>query len=289
MQGISEPSRVRKAATEYPARLLRLAQAPESLWVRGRLPRDGASRESCVAIVGSRAASESGRSIATALATGLGAAGHAIVSGGALGIDAAAHRGALQARAATFAILGCGVDVVYPDRHARLFDEIAGAGGLVSEYEPGTAPRKGNFPARNRIIVALSDAVIVVEARSRSGALVTARLARAQGVPLLAVPGSEGTDALIGSGSALAVQSAAHVEDALAGRLAPSPPEAKPGAPSAHHALLAALREKADTPGGLAARLRLPVGAVLAALAEAELDGQVHRAADTRYSVAFAG
>ena len=113
-----------------------------------------------------------------------------MISGGALGIDAAAHRGALQGKGATFAVFGCGIDVVYPDRHRRLFDEvIAGGGGLLSEYSPGTPPRPWQFPARNRIVAALAQMVIVGESRTGSGALITARLAATPGT---AVAGDSG-------------------------------------------------------------------------------------------------
>ena len=128
------------------------------------------------------------------LRSDLAGKGIVIISGGAFGIDAAAHEGALAAAAApTFAVLGCGVDVTYPDRHGPLFARIVATGGLLSEYAPGTPPRAGQFPARNRIIAALGDAVIVVEAAYRSGALITAALARSLGRPVLAVPGSSGT------------------------------------------------------------------------------------------------
>src|SRR5882724_2922897 len=121
----------------FPARLRELAKVPVGLWFCGRLP---ARHQRGVAIVGSRAASMAGVRRATAIAAELGAAGRFVVSGGALGIDAAAHRGALEAGGVTYAVLGCGVDVVYPEGHGKLFDQIAVAGGLLSEYPAGTQP-----------------------------------------------------------------------------------------------------------------------------------------------------
>src|SRR4051794_1241332 len=148
----------------YPQRLAALTAMPDPLWWIGRLPR---SEAPCVAIVGSRAASGAGCDRTREWAAALAARGVAIVSGGAFGIDAAAHTGALDAGGDTFAVLGCGVDVVYPDRHAALFARITAAGGLLSEMPPGTPPRAKQFPARNRIIAALADAVLVVEAAFR--------------------------------------------------------------------------------------------------------------------------
>ncbi|HMF43516.1 MAG TPA: DNA-processing protein DprA, partial [Polyangia bacterium] len=171
-----------------------MAQPVRELWYVGRLPRRG---DRGLAIVGARAASTAMCRLASELAASAARRGFTIVSGGALGIDAAAHRGALDAGGVTFAVLGCGVDVVYPDRHAALFAEVAAAGGLLSEYEPGTQPRHGQFPARNRIIAALAETVLVVEAGFASGALITARAAAKLGRKLLAVPGSPGTDDLI--------------------------------------------------------------------------------------------
>jgi DNA processing protein len=195
-----------------------------------------------------------------------------IVSGGALGIDAAAHRGALNVGGATFAVLGCGVDVVYPDRHADLFDEIAAVGGLLSEYPPGTPPRGKHFPVRNRIVAALAETVLVVEAKLASGALVTARLAVKLGRRVLAVPGSSGTDGLIAAGQARAVRDAAELARALANEIEPARQM-----PTAFATLIANLEGGDAGAAELGRRLALPLPAVLALLAEAELDGWVVR------------
>ena len=197
--------------------------------------------------------------------------GHTIISGGALGIDAAAHRGALEAGAPTFAVLGCGVDVVYPDRHAGLFAEIVASGGLLSEFPPGTPPRGKQFPSRNRIVASLAGAVLVVEAQARSGALVTARLALAMGRPLLAVPGSTGTDGLIASGRARPVCDGAELLSALAGEARQATP-----VPPALHPLIDALTGGAPAVE-VARRLSLPLPAALALLSEAELGGWILR------------
>jgi DNA processing protein len=234
-------------------------------------------------MVGARAATGVGRQRAHDLAAALGRTGFAIVSGGAFGIDAACHEGALSAGAITYAVLGCGTDVVYPDRHAELFATIAEQGGLLSEYPPGTQPRRGQFPARNRIIAALAEAVIVVEAAMRSGALITATLGRALGRLLLAVPGSPGTDALLRSGRALPVESADEVRAALAGELRPA--KVPPSLDGPHASLLSAIELGAKTPGLLCQRLGLTLPALLAQLAEAELDGMVKRTGGDTYEV----
>ena len=200
--------------------------------------------------------------------------GFTIVSGGALGIDAAAHQGALEVGAPTFAVLGCGVDVVYPDRHAALFAQIAATGGLLSEFPPGTPPRGKQFPSRNRIVAALAQAVLVVEAREASGALVTARLALALGRPLYAVPGSAGTDRLLTSGKARAVRDGAELLRVLAGE----PASAAAAVPEELRSLMMALAGGA-TAGEVARRLALPISAALALLSEAELGGWILRGA----------
>jgi DNA processing protein len=261
----------------YPARLSRIQRPPQQLWVSGALP--GPERPA-LAIVGSRKASGAGCERARELAAGFGQRGWVIVSGGAFGIDAAAHEGALDAGAETYAVLGCGVDVVYPDRHRKLFARITRQGGLLSEYPPGTQPRPGQFPVRNRIIAGLADAVLVVEAAVRSGALSTARAARNNGQRLLAVPGTPGTDALI-AGGALAVTSAATADDALAGRVSAAPA----AIPVMFEELVGALRAQSDSAPGLARRLGLSLPATMGLLLEAELEGLVRRGADSHYEV----
>ena len=273
-------SRIDARDPRYPSRLGCLAAPPRAVWVSGRLPAVG---ERLIAMVGARAATAGGRRRAHDLAAALSRKGFAVVSGGAFGIDAASHEGALSAAGSTFAVLGCGTDIAYPDRHAGLFANIAEHGGLLSEYPPGTKPRRGQFPARNRIIAALGEAVIVVEAAMQSGALITARLGRALGRPLLAVAGSSGTDALLRSGQAWSVESADEVQAALAGELTPSRPPAPPASP--HADLLSAIELGAKTPGLLCRRLGLPLPALLARLAEAELDGMVRRASGDTYEV----
>ncbi len=188
---------------DYPEKLKKLYDAPPFLFCNGNLT-DSDIR--AISIVGSRMASDYGKRAAHRLASELAGHGISIVSGMALGIDSAAHRGALAGRGRTIAVLGSGIDVIYPFENTSLYDEIAEHGAVVSEFLPGTTPHPGNFPRRNRVIAALAEAVIVVEAGNRSGALLTADLASAQDKKLFAVPGpitsrmSEGTNELIKSG-----------------------------------------------------------------------------------------
>ena len=188
----------------FPQALAALDPPPPVLWARGRAE---ILDRSSVAIVGARVASAAGQRFARGLASELGESGHVIVSGLARGIDAAAHEGGLPG--GTVAVLGGGVDDVYPPEHASLYARIAEAGCVVSESEPGRRAVARDFPRRNRIISGLSRAVVVVEAELRSGSLITARLAAEQGREVLAVPGSpldpraKGTNDLIRQGAAL--------------------------------------------------------------------------------------
>ena len=186
-------------------------------WRRALDVRGVVSLGPAVAIVGARAATQQGMDRAHLLARHLAARGVQVVSGGALGIDAAAHRGALAGGGATVVVLGSGVDVLYPRRHAPLFEEILRAGGaLVSMFPLGMQPRPHSFPARNPLIAALADAVIVIEADVRSGSLSTADAARKLGRPVAAWPGSRGAARLLARGAAI-VESAADADAMLAG------------------------------------------------------------------------
>ncbi len=277
----------------YPAPLAAIDDAPMVLSLIGNaahLNRDG------IAVVGARNASTNGRNFARRLADDLGAAGLAVISGLARGIDAAAHTGALDH--ATIAVLGGGVDVKYPRENAALHDEIAEIGLLVSEVPCGIQPQARHFPRRNRIISGLSLGVIVVEAALRSGSLITARLAGEQGRDVFAVPGSpldprcKGANDLIRKG-ALLTETA---EDVLT-EIAPvrarttTPSDAQPAtaekatAASPHHDAPAAARRRISemigpTPLSIDEIVRdsgLPINMVWDVLLELELAGQIER------------
>ncbi|MPZ13738.1 MAG: DNA-protecting protein DprA [Chloroflexi bacterium] len=188
----------------YPPRLAEIYDPPPVLYVRGELD---PSERPWIAIVGTRGATSYGRTAAEHLARGLAEAGVTVVSGLAVGIDAAAHRGALEAGGRTIAVLGNGLDRIYPSQHVRLAEQIAGRGALVTEFPLGTKPDAQNFPRRNRVISGLTSGTLVVEAGERSGALITAAYAMEQGRDVLAVPGgifspmSRGTNSLIRDGA----------------------------------------------------------------------------------------
>jgi DNA processing protein len=203
-------------SAEYPAALREIPGAPLVLYRAGAPWTDGAA----VAVVGSRSPTGPGRDFARVLAGELAAAGCTVVSGMARGIDGSAHRGAMRAGGKTVAVLGCGTDVVYPPEHAELREEILSRGALYSEYPPGSLPLAHRFPARNRIVSGLCSGVVVAEARERSGALITARLALEQGREVMAVPGNPwfshtaGSNRLLREGAA-PVCSACDVLEAL--------------------------------------------------------------------------
>jgi len=257
------------------------------LRARGRWPPPPGPR---VAIVGSRKPSPYGEAVAEQLATDLAFAGVIVISGLALGIDAAAHRGALAGGGITVAVMGTGVDVVYPPSHAALADEIvAGGGALVSQFPDGALPRRHNFPARNVTMAALADAVVVVEAAQGSGALITAEAAAELGRDVLAVPGSvfsplsTGTHGLIRDGAGL-VQNARDVLAALGvGQEVLDDPLRPPKSAGfelgrGRDGLVLHLSETMPVSASeLARKVQLPVAEVVGRLTSLELEGAVRR------------
>jgi len=189
----------------YPQNLLNIYDRPPYIYVMGNLKQDDIN----IAIVGSRAASTYGKYTTEKISRELALKGLTVVSGMARGIDSAAHRGAITAQGRTVAVLGSGLDVIYPPENKKLFQDITQNGAVISEFPLGTPPRSSNFPARNRIISGMSYGVVIVEAGEKSGSLITARLASEQGREVFAVPGSidsagsRGTNKLIKQGAKL--------------------------------------------------------------------------------------
>lgn len=260
---------------DYPERLIDLSDPPPSLWARGDL---ALLDRTCVAIVGTRRATGYGERVSRELARVLSGAGATIVSGLARGVDACAHRAALDAGGATVAVLGTGLDVVYPRGHARLQQIIGERGLLLSELEPMNAAHGGSFPNRNRIIAAISRATIVVEAGLKSGALITAGHAINLGRSLGSVPGpidvpqSQGSNELLGVGAS----PIASMADALtlAGLMAPIQLGDLPEH-GAERRLWNALAEGAADLDTLCARAALPAHQGLAAVSALEIRGLI--------------
>jgi DNA processing protein len=263
----------------YPALLAELADAPPLLFVAGE---PSVLEAPQLAMVGSRRASQPGLDNARAFARSLAGGGFVITSGLALGIDGAAHQGALEAGGKTLAVLGTGLQCLYPRRHVGLAARIIEQGGaLVSELPLDCPPQASNFPRRNRIISGLSLGVLVVEASPSSGSLITARLAAEQGREVYAIPGSihhpgaRGCHQLIRDGATL-VESIEHVLEALRGWQTPSAtPVAKAAPAGAGHPLLALLHAAPHSTEALVQASGQPLAEVLAALTELELDGLV--------------
>lgn len=276
----------------YPARLREIPQPPCALFTIGQaellaLPQ--------LAIIGARSATPQGLADAEAFAAELSRRGLLVTSGLALGIDGAAHRGALAAGGATVAVCGTGLDRVYPARHQALAHEIAAQGLLVSEFPPATPPRPENFPRRNRIISGLSLGVLVVEAARESGSLITARLAGDQGREVFAIPGSihnpmsRGCHRLIRQGAKL-VETVDDIFEELAPQirlqwLSPSRPAEAPEAELAEplRQLWQALGTSPADLDTLVERLQIPVGDLLARLMQLEIEGLAAPTADGRY------
>ena len=274
---------VARSARSFPRLLMAIHDPPPGLFLRGSGAPELLARPA-VAIVGARACSGYGASVARTLARDLARAGLVVVSGLARGADAEAHRGALDAGGTTVAVLGCGIDRDYPAAHAELARRIAESGLIVSEYAPGVEPAPWRFPARNRIVAGLAAATVVVEARERSGALITADLALEEGREVFAVPGeitsalSAGTNALLKLGAS-PLTCAADVLTCFGLEQADAD-EPPPGGESGR--VLACLREGAASADELARATGLPAAAVARALVELELAGCVG-CSDGRY------
>ncbi len=268
----------------YPSSLLETADPPLLLYVEGRIELLGAES---VAIVGSRHATRQGLENARSFAAQLSHAGFTIVSGLALGIDAAAHEGGLEGAGSTIAVVGTGLDSAYPTRNRTLTSRIAEKGLLVSEYSLGTPPLPAHFPQRNRIIAGLARATLVVEAAPQSGSLITARLANEAGRDVFAIPGSihspqsRGCHALIKQGAKL-VESVADILEELRPGAAVAVPKRQAPAP-ANDPVLEALGFDPITLDALAERTGWPPADLNIRMLELELDGRVARLPGQRF------
>ena len=265
--------------SHYPRLLTEISDPPECLWIRGDR---GTFTHIGVAVIGARAASQEGLVAAYEIAFDLARAGVVVISGLARGVDSAAHRGALDGGGRTIAVLGTGIDVVYPAENTELSRRITESGLLVTEFPPGAAPEDWHFPRRNRIISGLSKAVVIVEAKEKSGSLITARLAADQGRDVMAVPGTiiggrnRGANALLRDGAKL-VESAVDILQEL----------------GLEQQGLSLSRRSQEGGGGpqvveftvdeIAQQLKIPAGEALARLLEWELSGEIQRIGSGRF------
>jgi DNA processing protein len=260
---------------DLPELLRQIHDPPRTLFLRGSASAE-VLEQAAVAIVGARACSPYGSQVARMLGRELAAAGLVIISGLARGVDGEAHRGALEADGITIAVLGCGIDRDYPAAHAELARRICERGLVVSEYEPGVEPAPWRFPARNRIIAGLAAATVIVQARERSGALITADFALEDGREVFAVPGeitstlATGTNRLLGQG-ATPLTSADDVLELFGLAASQRPAAPRIGANAA--SVVERLTESAASADELARATGLEPGPLAAALAELELAG----------------
>lgn len=274
----------------YPASLRELGDPPAILFGRGDHELLSVLRaEGAVTIVGSRRPSSYGRELARDLAREAAAAGLIVVSGMAMGIDSRAHQGALEAGGLTAAVLGTGVDVPYPPRCGQLYEEIVESGLVLSELPPGTLARRWTFPARNRIMAALARMTVVVEARERSGSLITAEMAQDLNREVGAVPGrvgsspAAGTNGLLRDGASV-IRGAADILDSMLGVGAERPPTARgPGLEADLAEVLDLVERGASDPDALARASHLEPGPLAAALVRLELSGYLRSDSGGRY------
>jgi DNA processing protein len=276
----------------YPAELKKISDAPKVLYFRGTLPH---ADELCIAIVGTRRPSPYGQQSALHLAGELADAGLTIVSGMAPGIDTYAHRICIEKKTRTIAVLGTGLDAtsIYPQENVRLAEKIIEMGGcLISEFEPGTHGSKFTFPKRNRIISALSVGVVVIEAKEKSGSLLTAQYAKKQGKKLFAVPGqifmanAAGPHHLIKEGATLVHNTNDIIEELKMIRLPIKKVEKQLTGNSNESLILQALQEESLTIDKVIERTRLPAHTVVTHLALLEISGTIRNLGGNTYSIA---
>lgn len=273
------------ADADYPQALLATADPPVLLYAKGRTE---LLNRPALAVVGSRNATKQGEANAEAFAAALAGAGLTVVSGLALGIDAAAHRGALRAAASTIAVIGTGADRIYPARNADLARQIADKGVIISEFPLGMPPLPANFPRRNRLIAGIGRGCLVIEAAEQSGSLITARLAAEAGGEVFAIPGSihsplsKGCHKLIKQGAKL-VESAQDVLEELKWEAAVAAPPTADAVPTEDDPLLRALGHDSCDLDTLAERTGMPADALLARLLPLELDGRIAQLPGGRY------
>jgi DNA processing protein len=290
LDGLIRPEMICWTDEDYPKRLAEITGAPPVLWYRGRRPRRVQNR---VAIVGTRKATAYGRRVAADMARELSRCGVEVVSGLALGVDGAAHRGALEGEGGTVAVLGSGIDHIFPSLHRDLASRVTDNGTVLTEFQPSSPAVAGHFPRRNRIISGLCDATVVVEARQKGGALITARLALDQERPIFAVPGDVGRPSSVGTNELLldgAARPLMTVDQLLrdvwpgltfrAGRQF-SPANLQHG----HEALLDCLTEEPRNLEGLCDELGQDVSDLLVELLELEMNGLVRQYAGKQFGL----
>ena len=272
----------------YPNKLRRIASPPYALFYKGSLPDEN---KKSVAIVGARSCTAYGRQMAEVFSKELAEHGVQIISGMAMGIDAAGQKAALDTGGTSFAVLGCGVDICYPREHFSLYQKLEEEGGILSEFPIGTEPLKQHFPARNRIISGLSDAVLVMEAKEKSGSLITADMALEQGKDVYALPGpltsalSKGCHELIKQGAGILISPKELMED-----LGISPKiilkkltENKNVLESTENIVYSCLNFQPISPNQLSVLTKLPIQTILESLIRLELKGLVMEVSKNYY------